>query len=159
MLAELMAGLRETDDLEARLNAIRRYRAEEFIRIGLHDLGRELELQEVIGQLSDLAEVCLERALGLSFQEMEKNYGKVFAGRFAVLGMGKLGGREIDYNSDLDLIFVYDAPDESQSEGGRERSLDAHDFYLRLGQKLITFISAPTAEGCAYKIDMHLRPS
>lgn len=166
MLRELRAALHETNDLEERLKRIRHYRAEEFLRIGLHDLAGGLEIEEVIGQLSDLAEACLEGALTLSIQEMEKSHGRVQKGKFTVLGMGKLGGREIDYNSDLDLIFVYDAPDERPrsegvgSPGPKTRDLlGAHEYYVRLGQKLITFLSAPMEEGFLYKIDMRLRPS
>jgi len=159
MSRELSASLAEIDDVESELNALRRYKAEELIRIGLHDLGETLELEEVLHQLSDLAEACLEGGLRLSLQEMEKNFGKVEGGKFVILGMGKLGGKEIDYNSDLDLIFIYDAPEESRSDGGRPARLDAHEYYARLGQKLITFLSAPTEEGIVYKIDLRLRPS
>ena len=159
MLRELMDMLDEVDDLEDRLNAMRRYKAEEFIRIGLHDLGEALELQEVVGQLSKLAAACLEGALQLSHQETEKSFGRIPRGKFAVLAMGKLGGKEIDYNSDLDLIFLYEAPEDAQSDKGASGSLPAHEYYVRLGQKLITFLSSPTKEGIAYKIDMQLRPS
>ncbi|MGH7830152.1 MAG: bifunctional [glutamate--ammonia ligase]-adenylyl-L-tyrosine phosphorylase/[glutamate--ammonia-ligase] adenylyltransferase, partial [Candidatus Binatia bacterium] len=89
MLDDLAAALVGREDLEERLNALRRYRAEEFIRIGLHDLGRELELEDVLEQLSSLAEACLEGAFTLALQEMEKGYGKVSEGQFAILGMGK----------------------------------------------------------------------
>jgi len=159
MAEELLAHLGETADLEAQLDAIRRYRAEEFLRIGLHDLGGTLKLEEILIQLSYLAGACLEAALVPSGREMEMNFGAVAGGSFAVLGMGKLGGRELDYNSDLDLIFIYDAPAEARSEGGKSGRLPAHEYYTRLGQKLITFVSAPTAEGVAYKVDMRLRPS
>ncbi|MFQ5684721.1 MAG: bifunctional [glutamate--ammonia ligase]-adenylyl-L-tyrosine phosphorylase/[glutamate--ammonia-ligase] adenylyltransferase [Candidatus Binatia bacterium] len=159
MLGELMATFGETGDLEEKLNDVRRYKAEEFIRIGLHDLGGTLEFQEVICQLSDLADTCLRGALILAGGEIERSFGKVPQGRFAILGMGKLGGREIDYNSDLDLIFIYDAPEGARSDGGQSGCMDAHEYYVKLGQKLITFVSAPTAEGIAYKIDMRLRPS
>ena len=158
-LAELLTAVNEANHLEGRLNALRRYRGEEFIRIGLHDLGGALELDEVTSQLSDLAEGCLEGALMLATEEIEKNFGKVEGGRFAVIGMGKLGGQEIDYNSDLDLIFIYNASDEAQSDGGTSGILDGHEYYVRLGQKLLTFLSAPTGEGVVYKIDMRLRPS
>ena len=159
LVAELASALDEKDDLEGKLNSLRRYRAEEFIRIGLHDIGGELELENVIAQLSDLAEACLDGALKISFQELEKSYGQMTGGSFAILGMGKLGGREIDYNSDLDLIFIYDAPEGSQSEGASSGCLDSHEYYVRLGQKFLTFLSAPLAEGIVYKIDMQLRPS
>lgn len=156
ILAELRTALGAAADLEEKLNALRRYRAEEFLRIGLHDLGEELGLGEVQGQLSDLAEACVAAALELASQEMEKTYG-LLPLRFAVFGMGKLGGREIDYNSDLDLIFLYDAAGKSPNGGAEET--DAQEQALRLGQKLITFLSVLTQEGRAYSIDMRLRPS
>jgi glutamate-ammonia-ligase adenylyltransferase len=159
ILRELVGACAETDDLEEKLNCLRRIKVEEFIRIGLHDLGEALQLEEVITQLSALAEACLEASLKISREEMEKNFGQVQGGSFAILGMGKLGGREIDYNSDLDLIFIYDASEEINSEGGKTGSLGTHEYYVRMGQKLITFLSAPTEEGIAYKIDMRLRPS
>jgi glutamate-ammonia-ligase adenylyltransferase len=113
----------------------------------------------VLHQLSDLAEACVEGALSLTREELDQKYGAVPNGRFAVLGGGKLGGRELDYNSDLDLVFVYDAPEEAETRGGTQGKLPAHEYYVRLGQKLITYLSAPTEEGIAYKIDMQLRPS
>jgi len=159
MLSELRAALDEQSDVEAKLNALRRYKTEEFIRIGLHDLGGAIELVPVLHQLSDLAAACLEGALSLTLDELEKKYGGVSEGRFAVIGGGKMGGREIDYNSDLDLVFVYQADHDAQSRGGSQGRLAAHEFYVRLGQKMITYLSAPTEEGIAYKIDMQLRPS
>ncbi len=159
MLAELRAAVAETDDTEGKLNALRRYKTEEFIRIGLHDLGGAIELAEVLSQLSDLADACVQAALDLTAEELAEKFGRVDGGRFAVIGGGKLGGRELDYNSDLDLIFIYDANENARSSGGSQGKLPAHDYYVRLGQKLISYLSAPTEEGIAYKIDMQLRPS
>jgi glutamate-ammonia-ligase adenylyltransferase len=159
MLRELHATLAETMDLEARLNALRRYKTEEFIRIGLHDLGGAIELLPVLRQLTDLAEVCVEGALEMTIQEIREKYGTVLQARFAVIGGGKMGGRELDYNSDLDLVFIYDATEDAESTGGTGARLPAHEYYVRLGQKLLTYVSAPTEEGIVYKIDMQLRPS
>ncbi|HWO42553.1 MAG TPA: bifunctional [glutamate--ammonia ligase]-adenylyl-L-tyrosine phosphorylase/[glutamate--ammonia-ligase] adenylyltransferase [Candidatus Eisenbacteria bacterium] len=159
MLLELREAMRSADDLESRLNVLRRYKTEEFIRIGLHDLGGALALEAVLEQLSCLAEACLQAALDLVFVEMEEKFGAIPRARFAILAMGKLGGRELDYNSDLDLIFIYDALEDAESGGGSQGTLGAHEFFVRLGQKLITYLSAPTEEGVAYKIDMQLRPS
>jgi glutamate-ammonia-ligase adenylyltransferase len=159
LLTELRAALKENPDIEAKLNALRRYKTEEFIRIGLHDLGGAIELETVLKQLSNLAEACLEGALQITFEELNDKFGTIPNGRFAVLGMGKMGGRELDYNSDLDLVFIYDASEEAHALGGAQGQLSAHEFYVRLGQKLITYLSAPTEEGVAYKIDMQLRPS
>jgi glutamate-ammonia-ligase adenylyltransferase len=159
MLAELGAALDESDDIEAKLNALRRFKTEEFIRIGLHDLGGSMELMPVLHQLSELADACVQAALDLTVAELSGKFGAVPNGKFAVIGGGKMGAREIDYNSDLDLVFVYDAPDEGMSRGGPQGKLPAHDFHVRVGQKLLTYLSAPTEEGIAYKIDMQLRPS
>lgn len=159
MLCELKTALSEPGDLEAKLNALRRYKTEEFIRIGLHDLGDAIELIPVLNQLSDLAEACVEAALELAQEELREKFGAVPGGAFTVIGGGKMGAREIDYNSDLDLVFIYEAGEEAESGGGVQGKLPAHEFYVRLGQKLLTYLSAPTEEGIAYKIDMQLRPS
>ena len=159
MMSELKAALAEYTDIEDKLNALRRYKTEEFIRIGLHDLGGSIELVPVLRQLSDLAEACVQAALDLTLGELIKKFGAVPKGRFAIIGGGKLGAKEIDYNSDLDLVFIYDAGEDSQSAGGTQGKLPAHEFFVRVGQKLPTYLSAPTEEGIAYKIDMQLRPS
>jgi glutamate-ammonia-ligase adenylyltransferase len=159
MVTELRAAVGEADDVEAKLDSLRRYKTEEFIRIGLHDLGGAIALEAVLKQLSSLAEAGLEIALELTLRELEMKFGPVPGGRFAILGMGKMGGRELDYNSDLDLVFIYAAAEDAQSRGGAQGDLPAHEFYVRAGQKLITYLSAPTEEGVAYKIDMQLRPS
>jgi glutamate-ammonia-ligase adenylyltransferase len=130
--ADLSAALGEQNDIEGKLNALRRYKTEEFIRIGLHDLGGAIDLVPVLHQLSDLADACVEGALGFTTDELDEKYGSVAGGRFAILGGGKMGGRELDYNSDLDLVFVYDAPEEAQTAGGRQDRLPAHEYYVRL---------------------------
>jgi glutamate-ammonia-ligase adenylyltransferase len=159
MLYELRTALNEQSHVEDRLNALRRYKTEEFIRIGLHDLGGAIELVPVLNQLSNLADACVEGALDITVNELNEKFGAVSQGKFAVMGGGKMGGRELDYNSDLDLVFVYDAAEDAQSRGGAQSALPAHEYYVRLGQKLLTYLSAPTEEGIAYKIDMQLRPS
>ena len=159
MLGEMRVGLSQCGDTESKLNALRRYKNEEFIRIGLHDLGGAIELIQTLSQLSDLADASVEAVLDMTLAELTQNYGAVPNGRFTVIGGGKMGGRELDYNSDLDLIFVYDAGEQAQSDGGLHGALPAHDFYVRVGQKLLAYLSAPTEEGILYKIDMQLRPS
>lgn len=155
----LMAAAVDAGDLEGKLNALRRVKSEELLRIGIHDLGNEIQLEEIFDELTQLADACLEAALALAMEDIARRHGALAAGRFAVLGMGKLGGREIDYGSDLDLIFVYDAPDDARSAGADGPSLEAHEYYVRLGQKLITFLTAAMEEGVLYRIDMRLRPS
>jgi glutamate-ammonia-ligase adenylyltransferase len=159
MLDEMRSALSQCGDTESKLNGLRRYKNEEFIRIGLHDLGGAVDLIETLSQLSDLADASVEAVLDMTLAELNRLYGVVPHGRFTVIGGGKMGGRELDYNSDLDLIFVYDAEEQAQSNGGLQGALPAHDFYVRVGQKLLSYLSAPTEEGILYKIDMQLRPS
>ncbi|MCY4486317.1 MAG: bifunctional [glutamate--ammonia ligase]-adenylyl-L-tyrosine phosphorylase/[glutamate--ammonia-ligase] adenylyltransferase [Deltaproteobacteria bacterium] len=159
MLEELRTAMAEARDLEDSLDRLRRYRVEEFLRLGLHDLGGELDFDDAVAQLTALAEACLEAALALAGSEMERRHGAPEPGRFAVVAMGKLGERQLDYNSDLDLIFLYDEPEKPRTRGARSDSLSSHEYYVRLGQTLMTCLSAPTAEGIAYQLDMRLRPS
>ena len=159
MLTELQTSLAAISEMEDKLNALRRYKNEEFIRIGLHDLGGSIDFLGVLRQLSDLAEACLQAALNLTLADLGAKFGEVSNGRFAIIGGGKMGAREIDYNSDLDLVFIYDATEEAETTGGSQGRLPAHEYYVRIGQRLPTYLSAPTEEGIAYKIDMQLRPS
>ena len=141
------AGL--TDDrLEAELGELRRYKDEEVLRIALHDIAGALPLARVAEQLSDLAEACIERGLDLAEAEARKK-GRLPRERLCIVAMGKLGGRELGYHSDLDLVFLYrDAP-----------AGESHGDHARLAQRLISFLQMPLREGLLYKIDTRLRPS
>ena len=159
MREEVNASIGEALDIEDKLDRLRRYRVEEFIRLGLHDLGGELGLDESIAQLTGLAEACLDAALTLARGELDRRYGTPELGRFAVLAMGKQGEAQLDYHSDLDLVFLYDSPEAAETRSGAADRADAHEYYVKLGQRVITYLSAPTPEGIAYQLDMRLRPS
>jgi glutamate-ammonia-ligase adenylyltransferase len=146
MLEELKRVLDEELDLEGKLDALRRFKHVETLRLCLRDLHREVEPAYVGNYLSMLAESIIEAGLWVASDVIgRKPREKNKASDIVVIGMGKLGGREMSYNSDLDIIFIYDGDD--------------HEFFSRLGQKLISVLSTPTGEGLAYKIDMGLRPS
>jgi glutamate-ammonia-ligase adenylyltransferase len=154
---ELADRLAAAPDLEARLDGIRRFRHEEFLRIGIHDIEGEIEGADVERQLTALACVCLRAAVTLARDEVVRRYAIAPAaplGELAVVGMGKLGADELNYNSDLDLIFVYDAGDPA-----RFGEHDPHAVFTRLAQRTISALATPTAEGIAYQIDTRLRPS
>ncbi|HLK09807.1 MAG TPA: bifunctional [glutamate--ammonia ligase]-adenylyl-L-tyrosine phosphorylase/[glutamate--ammonia-ligase] adenylyltransferase [Candidatus Binatia bacterium] len=158
LAAELGARLAAAPDLEAELDDLRRFRHEEFLRIGVHDIEGELPPDEVSGQLSALAEVCLGAACDLARREVLRRTrlpAEPPTDGLAVLGMGKLGGAELNYNSDLDLIFVYDP---GAPAWWTER-MPAHDFFTRVAQRAISFLQTATREGIAYRIDTRLRPS
>src|SRR5690606_10128287 len=126
-------------------------------QIGLHVLLGLVDGDAASGHLTDVAERIIQALLPRAEAWLAEQYGRVPGGAFVVLGLGKLGSRELTIGSDLDLIFVYDAPEDARSDGAR--SLPASTYYARLGQRLVSALSAPTPEGRLYEIDMRLRPS
>ena len=102
------------DDFESELDVLRRFRHEEFLRIGVHDIQGQLDAEGVSSQLSLLADVCLSAAIAIAPRDVGRKLGlspQVPTENLVVLAMGKLGGEELAYHSDLDLIFVYDPGD------------------------------------------------
>jgi glutamate-ammonia-ligase adenylyltransferase len=157
LAAELADRLAAAPDFEAQLDGIRRFRHEEFLRIGIHDIEGELEGEDVERQLTALARVCLEAAVTLARHEVQRRYALPATApitALAVIGMGKLGADELNYHSDLDLVFVYE-PGEPAAWGEH----DAHAVFTRVAQRTISALATPTAEGVAYQIDTRLRPS
>ncbi len=154
LAAELQTALAAAVDLEDALDVLRRFRNQEFLRIGINDLQSLLELEEVSAELTALAEVCLRSACDVAAQAVCRRYGYPrLPGRFVVLAMGKLGSGELNYNSDLDLIFVYDDANDDFAP------LSAHECFSKVGQRLITVLQTATKEGMVYHIDTRLRPS
>ena len=155
MQHELGARLEEVDEYEDQLDILRRYRTEEFLRIGIHDSNGILDFTEASAQLSALAETCLSGALSIAQASLLRQLGmSAWPGRLAVIGMGKLGAGELNYNSDLDLIFLYEAREEEKSG-----QISAQECFTRLAQRLISVLQVQTREGYVYKIDTRLRPS
>jgi glutamate-ammonia-ligase adenylyltransferase len=155
---ELRSRLAPAQDYESELDAIRRFRTEEFLRIGVHDIQGELRPPEVSGQLSALADVCVAEALRLAVRDVTLRLDlppDPPTRGLTVLAMGKLGGEELNYHSDLDLIFVYEVGDEAW---WRDRP-SPHEFFTRVAQRTLSVLQTPTREGVAYRIDTRLRPS
>jgi len=150
--ADLAQLLETAADYEAELDALRRFRNEELLRIGVNDIHGLLEAPEVEAELSLLAEVCLAGALLIAVGSLEERFGAP-PGRFAVIGLGTLGRSAVTYNSDLDLIFVYHAGAQS---GG---NVSVHEYFTKLAQRLMVALQITTREGYVYKIDTRLRPS
>lgn len=155
--AALSVRLAETDDYEHQLDTARRWQKEWHFRIGVHHLRGLISGQVVAGQYADLAEAVLACLWPLAAAEVARRHGPP-PGRGAVLvGMGSLGARTLNAQSDLDVIVVYDADGADASEG--PRSLAPGPYYAKLTKAMITALSAPMAEGRLYEIDMRLRPS
>ncbi|ORJ58551.1 bifunctional [glutamate--ammonia ligase]-adenylyl-L-tyrosine phosphorylase/[glutamate--ammonia-ligase] adenylyltransferase [Geothermobacter hydrogeniphilus] len=165
---DLRVQLEMVDHYEDQLDALRRFRKEEMLRIALNDM-HGLALQgQTARQLSELAEACLEAAVELARQELLPRFGLPFTGDgepagFVILGMGKLGGRELNYHSDLDLIFVYRGEGETRpvegTDPGRFRVQSNREYFSRLAQRIISVLTLVTREGKVYEIDARLRPS
>ncbi|MFH1115952.1 MAG: bifunctional [glutamate--ammonia ligase]-adenylyl-L-tyrosine phosphorylase/[glutamate--ammonia-ligase] adenylyltransferase, partial [Pseudomonadota bacterium] len=157
LLAEELADrLAYYDDLEVKLDVIRIFKHEEVLMIGVRQLLGEIESTGARRLLTELAEACLQIAVETATQEMYRKYG---AGGiddalpFVVLAMGKFGGREMSYMSDLDVIFIYASP---ARQIGR---LGSHEWFTRLANRIISILSVPTSQGTAFAIDARLRPS
>jgi len=171
MRKELGEALGACADFEEEMDELRRFKNVETLRIGLHDLAGNLSPEEGMFQLSALAEVLLAYALVLARRETSNRFGvPVTAGedgraeaRFCVMGMGKLGGEELTYHSDLDIIFLYRGSGETAPGDGtdpqRFRKLSNHEYFAKVAQRLISILSTVTREGYAYKLDTRLRPS
>jgi glutamate-ammonia-ligase adenylyltransferase len=132
-------------DLEERLEILRRYRKSSIRAIQARDLAGEFPLTLLFEELTALAEAVLRGGYEISTAELKKRFPEP-AGAFAVIAMGKFGGRELTYGSDLDLIYLF----ERQEDG---------EYYARLGERIITSLTLLTREGYAYRIDTALRPS
>jgi glutamate-ammonia-ligase adenylyltransferase len=151
LVAGVLSGL---DDEESQLNVLRRLKRDEVLRIGLFDVAGELEQAQVTRQLSDLAESLLDATVRIVTPGVYQRYGAPSA-TLAVVGLGKLGGAELSYSSDLDLVFVYS--DEGQARGGREAS--HFEVFSRLAQRIVHGLTTYLDEGRLYEIDTRLRPS
>jgi glutamate-ammonia-ligase adenylyltransferase len=143
--------------LERKLAELRRYKNEEVLRIAMHDIAGSIRLSSVAEQLSDLAEALLGAALDLA-EEEARTKGRMPPGRLTVMALGKLGGRELGYHSDLDLIFLYPATEPGGSADAPGQTA-AHTLYARLAERFLSFLQMPLREGFLYKIDTRLRPS
>jgi len=146
------------DDTELALAALRLFQRRELVNVGLLDLAEKISASEAEAALTELAEVCLEQALELATRQLARTSPEARRhaerGHFLVVGMGKLGSRELTYGSDLDLIFLFDVEGASD-----ERLLEAQTSFVRLSQKLGWALQTPTAEGVCYEVDARLRPS
>jgi len=143
---------------EERLDAARVLDHEFAFRIGVRQLSSTLEADEAARNYSLIAEVAIAELFEEVTIELEKKHGKVDGATVAVIAMGKLGGCEISATSDIDLILLYDHDAQAQYSDGK-KSLALTTYFSRLTQRLISALSALTAEGRLYEVDMRLRPS
>jgi [glutamine synthetase] adenylyltransferase / [glutamine synthetase]-adenylyl-L-tyrosine phosphorylase len=156
-LAVFEVALQGNDNFEEALDLIRRAHRDEVYRIGFQVLHGRAKAYDAGPAYSDLGQASIQALLPVAHQALLAAHG-TFPSRVAVCGWGKLGGRELAADSDLDLMIVYDL-DDPDAESDGPRPLSAEQYHTRLTQRLVSALSAQTAEGTLYEVDMQLRPS
>lgn len=161
--AELINQLRSEVEAAADdagvLRAFRRFRHRHMLRIGISDVIRDRPLEEVTRELSRLADASIEVALQHAVRTLSSRYGQPLTpsgqpAKLTALAFGKLGGDELNYSSDIDLMFVYDFEGETHRRGG----LTNAEFFARVVSEVVRLLSRHTDRGVAYRVDLRLRP-
>ena len=155
---ELERSLAEARDFQDVLDLCRRWANDRKLQAEVQALRGLIDWTQAGAALSDIAAVAIEALQRCVLDEFAKVHGRIKDAGWVVIAMGKLGGREMTPTSDLDLIFVYDHAAEASTSDGRT-PLDPGRYFARLAQRMINAITAPTAEGKLYEVDMRLRPS
>lgn len=142
------------------MRAVRKARKQVMTKLILRDLNGLADLEEVILTMTALAEECVQQACACLMQALQPQFGTPIGEtsttpqELLVIGMGKLGGGELNVSSDIDLIFIY--AEDGETDGTQR--LNNHEFFTRLGRRLINIINEPTADGYVFRVDMRLRP-
>ncbi|QJR82894.1 bifunctional [glutamate--ammonia ligase]-adenylyl-L-tyrosine phosphorylase/[glutamate--ammonia-ligase] adenylyltransferase [Alteromonas pelagimontana] len=152
----------DEEDAELMMDAMRQFKLCQQLRIAASDISGSLPIAKVSDKLTVLAEVLLDTCIHSAWQQVKTKFGEpehLEAGStgFAVIGYGKLGGYELGYGSDLDLVFLHNAPKESQTNG--KRTISAQQFYIKLAQRIMHLLNTKTLFGQLFETDLRLRPS
>jgi glutamate-ammonia-ligase adenylyltransferase len=160
---EILRALRTITTEPKQLDFLRAFKRKEMLHIGVRDLLRLCSVEETLAALSTLAEALISASYRICGAAMRREYGvspKALGG-FTVLGMGKLGGGELNFSSDVDLIYLYASDDNEASISQPESqitSISAPQYFRRLSQKITVALSEITSEGYVYRVDLRLRP-
>ncbi len=159
LLASFERAVEAVDTREDKLNAIRRSARRELLHIGVGDLAGGRAIQYVAADLSILADVCLQKLIDILLPDLQARYGMPRNAdgqsvEFAIFGLGKLGGMELNFSSDIDLMFVYSA--EGNTDGAKP--VTNQEFFTRLCEQIVRAATEVTPEGFLYRMDMRLRP-
>lgn len=160
-LREIMLRI-EQDDVEMLMDGWRQFKLCQQLRIAASDISESLPINNVSDKLTVLAEVILENVVDAAWMQMQQRYGvpahlEGTDKGFAVIGYGKLGGYELGYGSDLDLVFLHNAPRGISTDG--KKSIEAQQFYIKLAQRIMHLLNTKTLFGQLYETDLRLRPS
>lgn len=161
---ELQLSLQWLDknDLEQQMECLRQFKLNNTFRVAVSDVLGEISIKRVSDYLTDIAEVILEFVVSLAFDQVKNKLGfgkelNYLIDNFSVIAYGKLGGIELSYSSDLDLVFIYDA-EQVKIIYGNEKEMSIDEFYMKLGQRMYHILNTTTSSGPLYNIDMRLRP-
>ncbi|MEZ5512301.1 MAG: bifunctional [glutamate--ammonia ligase]-adenylyl-L-tyrosine phosphorylase/[glutamate--ammonia-ligase] adenylyltransferase [Steroidobacteraceae bacterium] len=160
-----LAGL-DAGDPEREVEVLRHFQRAAIFRIAVADLSGRLPLMRISDHLTDVAEIIIEHAMRLAWNQMVAKYGTPRCGaaaerravRICAVGYGKLGGRELGYGSDLDLVFLHDSSGTDQ-ETDAAKPVDNQMFFVRLAQRIVHLLTMHSAAGRLYEVDVRLRPS
>ncbi len=153
----------EPEEVEEQLLAIGRFKVASQFKVAAGFLSQRFSIEQVTRQLTDIAEIILQALLQLAWRDLALKFGTPegaspeMASNFAVIGYGKLGGHELGFDSDLDLVFLYQGEPQAYTNG--KKSIEVSQFYTRLTQRLVHYLNARTAQGIMYEVDTRLRPS
>ena len=150
MLAEVHA-LTSDSGVDNNFEALRFWKGREMTRVAVRELAAVAPLEETTGELSQIAEICLRRVFEFWDAELRQRYSSPKAD-FAILALGKLGGGELNHSSDVDLLFLY------SDEGQLTPHISYHQFFNRLGNKILETFSKPHPAGSLFRADLRLRP-
>ena len=154
------SAVRAVESIDGLMGNLRRLRRREMVRIAWRDIGGLADFDETVRDTSDLADAIIDTSLDRLHAWQSADLGTPIGHtgepqQLVVLALGKLGASELNFSSDIDLIFTF--PENGQTEGGR-RSVDNDRFFLQLARKLVKVLGESTADGFVYRVDMRLRP-
>jgi glutamate-ammonia-ligase adenylyltransferase len=158
LASNLAEALEQAGDFQDVLDITRRWSNDRKFQVGVQMLRGSLDPEAAGPVLADIAQTVIAALIGPVTAELAETHGRIEEGALAVVALGKLGGREMTMTSDLDLLFIYEVPDEVDASDGRRPLAPSH-YFVRLSQRLLSAITAPTGEGRLYDVDMRLRPS
>ncbi|MBX3694082.1 MAG: bifunctional [glutamate--ammonia ligase]-adenylyl-L-tyrosine phosphorylase/[glutamate--ammonia-ligase] adenylyltransferase [Steroidobacteraceae bacterium] len=163
---ELRLGQLADDDPERQVEALCHFKRAAVFRIAVADLTGRVPVMRVSDRLTDVAELIVEQAMTLAWRQIVAQFGAPLCGegdarravQVCAVGYGKLGGIELGYGSDLDLVFLHDSAGEAQETGGA-KPIDNQVFFVRLAQRIVHLLTMHSPAGRLYEVDMRLRPS
>jgi len=165
MASELLHQMEAFEPMDAKNASLRRFRRREILRIACRDIYQHAPLPSVALDLANLADAALLAAFETIDSDLQRRFGQPMISpeegepgptSMAIIGMGKLGGRELNFSSDIDLLFVYG--DEGKTTGGERESVTNAEYFQKLGERLVKALSEITADGNVFRVDMRLRP-